>query len=407
MNPHPYGNMSRRVAIIVIVVLACAIVLGTAVFINAKGIDDMRDLLTESIKTHLISTSLVAREYIDVEKFISYESIEDTEADPSYADTLAHLRTLAAEVDAKYIYALKIIDGKAYFVFDTDTETDTRFVEYGLFDVHKLAFGGESAADVMNVEDIYGSFNTGAVPIFHDGKVVGIVSTDTEDTLIQQSEDAARNNSILLVVALLATMGVLTIITFSIRRLWVLHDESQHSSRHDAVTGLPNRRYLLDHLSGATKEFESFALVFIDLDNFKSVNDTFGHDAGDELLFDIGKFLEDALYDSMSFRPSPGKISFAARIGGDEFIQVVHGVDTVEYAEVVANKLLNGFKTVENPHIEPCKVGLSIGIALYPEHSDNPHILLKEADTAMYEAKKSGKNQFRIYNSKMIPHEDH
>jgi diguanylate cyclase (GGDEF)-like protein len=370
--------------------------LGIAAYITTKEATEMRGLLEDSIKTQLISTSLAATELIDEDRFVTYNSIEDTE-NSFYDETLAKLRRLCTTVGAKYIYALKIIDGKCYFIFDTDPEEDTRFKEYEIFDVHKRAFDGERVADVMNVADEYGSFNTGAVPLYRDGEIVGIVSTDIEDTLIAESHETGKQYTILMVIALLATMAILGVAMLLMRRLWVMHDESHHSSRHDAITGLPNRRYLMDHLGSITKGSEEFALIFVDLDNFKQVNDTCGHDAGDDLLKHFAEYLETALYETISFRPAPGKLSLSARIGGDEFIQVVAGVETEADAEVVAKKLLDGFSGINDPCIGKCNVGMSIGVALCPKHTDNPHILLKYADEAMYEAKKAGKNRYRIY----------
>jgi diguanylate cyclase (GGDEF)-like protein len=383
--------------VIVIVALACVLVLGTAVMLDAKSTGDMRALLSQSIKSQLISTSHAARELINVDAFIGYESIADTDADPEYAATLEALRHLGDTVGAKYIYALKYIDGKAYFIFDTDREEDTRFVEYELFDVHLEAFAGDDAADVMNVEDIYGSFNTGAVPLLKDGRVVGIVSVDIEDTLLAESYTAATNNTIMLVLSLLAIMGVLALVAIFMRRLWIMNDEAHHRSLHDTITGLPNRRYLMEQLGSAARNEEEFALVFVDLDNFKLVNDNFGHDAGDELLVSFAAYLQTALYGTESFRPAPGSPTFAARIGGDEFIQIVYGVETEDDAAVVAEKLLSGFVCIEDRCIAACGVGMSIGIALCPRHSTNPHKLLKYADVAMYHAKRNGKHGYCIY----------
>lgn len=172
----------------------------------------------------------------------------------------------------------------------------------------------------------------------------------------------------------------------------------------DNVTGLPNRQHLMEHLVELTADpiKGAFGLVFIDLDNFKVVNDNAGHDAGDELLRSIAQYLDHALYDTMSFRPSAGKLNIAARVGGDEFIQVVNGLDTHEKAALVAEKLLDGFKSGHmSRYIEKYSVGLSIGVALYPHDTEDYHVLIKYADIAMYHAKHGGKNQYRIYTDEM------
>jgi diguanylate cyclase (GGDEF)-like protein len=393
--------MGNRIAAIVTIVIACTLVLGATMFFNAKNTADMRELITKSIESQEMSALLAAKRMINVPEFMNYNTLSDTET-AEYKKTLADLRGLAEDVNARYIYALKIIDGKAQFIFDTDTESDTRFKEYALYGVHEKAFAGKEAVGTRNVEDAWGSHNSGAIPLFYEGRVVGIVSVDFDDTLLAESDMDSRINSILLFTSLIVTMSVLIVITFSIRKLWVMHDETRHKSIHDTVTGLPNRHYLMDYLGACAEEKGKFAVVFIDLDNFKQVNDRFGHDAGDLLLKAFANYLNEILYDSESFRMD-GKDAqqFSARLGGDEFVQVVSGVDSVEAAEAVAKKLYENFKNIDDPCIEPCAVGMSVGIAISPMHSSDASMLLKRADIAMYNAKHGGKNQYRIYTAGM------
>lgn len=173
---------------------------------------------------------------------------------------------------------------------------------------------------------------------------------------------------------------------------------------YDNVTNLPNRQYLMDYLARLTSgpEKTPFAILFIDLDNFKLVNDNAGHDAGDELLRHIAQYLDSSAENVKSFRPSAGQLNIAARVGGDEFIQVVNGVDNEEKAAEVARHLLDNFKSEHvDRYIDKYNVGMSIGVALYPFHSDNYHVLIKYADVAMYHAKHGGKNQYTIYTDEM------
>ena len=97
-----------------------------------------------------------------------------------------------------------------------------------------------------------------------------------------------------------------------------------------------------------------------------------------------------------------GALNIAARVGGDEFIQVVGGVDTAEKAAEIAGRLLADFKSQHlDRYIEKYNVGLSVGVALYPYHSDNYHVIIKYADMAMYAAKHAGKNQFCVYTDEL------
>lgn len=164
---------------------------------------------------------------------------------------------------------------------------------------------------------------------------------------------------------------------------------SDFQARHDELTGLPNRRYFLDYLeqtlgvaqaAGAAK-----AVLFVDLDNFKPVNDQLGHDRGDALLRKVALRLTSSVRDS----------DFVARLGGDEFAVIAamkpeSGVDGVR---LVAERILDSLNlTVEDPG-PPITIGASIGIALYPLDADNREELLRQADTAMYDAKNSGRNR--------------
>jgi diguanylate cyclase (GGDEF)-like protein/PAS domain S-box-containing protein len=159
--------------------------------------------------------------------------------------------------------------------------------------------------------------------------------------------------------------------------------ELTHQALHDALTKLPNRALLQDRVSqalrSAAREQASAALLLMDLDRFKDVNDTFGHDAGDVLLKEIASRLVRTLRASDT----------VARLGGDEFAILLPGLDQAEALGIVAK--------LENAVLEPVEVegrslevGCSIGMAVYPDHGVDPAVLLRHADVAMYVAKRSG-----------------
>ena len=164
---------------------------------------------------------------------------------------------------------------------------------------------------------------------------------------------------------------------------------------YDALTMLPNRHHLNQHLRAlivkAKREHNRFGIFFIDLDNFKYVNDTFGHNYGDELLIKASGRLKSVLRE----------YDFIARFGGDEFIVTVdYGEDrfaTSHIAQKMIDVLQQGFVVKETELF----ISASIGISLFPENSTSLDVLLKQADTAMYKAKKGGKNQFAYYNEEL------
>lgn len=162
-----------------------------------------------------------------------------------------------------------------------------------------------------------------------------------------------------------------------------------YQAMHDPLTNLPNRRMLevvLPRLIEETELGKSSALFFIDLDNFKKVNDHFGHHVGDSLLVELGRIIQKQLR-------SADKL---IRLGGDEFAILLDGVQTKE-AEAIARRLLDSvahyqFVTPENSF----NLCLSIGVAMITRKID-PEIIMSKADTAMYQAKENGGNQFLLY----------
>lgn len=401
------SNMKRK--IVIGFSIASVIIMAFVVGMNIKNMFDSQKLLEESIKSHLDSITAAAEIIIDKDKFETYKSEADINADKTaYGATLAKLRNLRVETNAKYIYAIVQIGAKYYFVFDTDEEADTIFDEYQIYDVHKEAFSGKTVSGIMNVEDEYGSFNTGARPLFRssDKKVIGIICADTDDSYIKANNTQNLVNIILMLSILVVIFaGLGFVVAYLLNKIKAAQDELRKMAMYDKLTELPNRRFLLEHLAFITarKEKTPFALLFIDLDNFKKVNDSAGHDAGDALLQHIGMYLQGANENSKVFRPGAGAINIAARVGGDEFVLVAPGISTEEEAAEFAKTVLEGFKNAAvDKNIEKYGVGLSIGIALFPTHSFNHHVLIKYADIAMYNTKSKGKNNYSIYNDKMI-----
>jgi len=399
---------NQNVFVLAVIVFSIVII-GLTVFMTLKNTSDLSAILEESIKSALISTSIAAREHLDIDRFDSYNSMDDINNDyDAYQQTLESLRTLRRQIGVEYIYALKLLDGKYYFIFDTDEEVDTRFEEYELSYVHERAFLGFDYAGIMNVADEYGSFNTGAVPIWKAGKVIGIISTDIADEFIQESRVASTRNAVILIIALFIIMGSLTVIVWILlRNAKKMQDKLYQMANIDVLTGLPNRQFLMTYLEELSdksiKNNEPYAFLLIDIDNFKRVNDGAGHDAGDELLRHFAVYLSTILEHSKSFRPPAGSLNVSARIGGDEFVQVVPGIKTEDEAQMVAKKLLDSFssQTIDK-YVQRYQVGLSIGIALFPHHTDNFNVLIKYADVAMYYAKRSGKSGFRLYSEDMV-----
>jgi len=166
-------------------------------------------------------------------------------------------------------------------------------------------------------------------------------------------------------------------------------------ANRDALTGLPNRFKMMDlgtsAVSAAHRQGRALGLLFIDLDHFKDINDTYGHFAGDAFLRAVTQRLKGALRDSDTI----------ARLGGDEFIVLLEACNSRENAEDVANRLLQELHQPFVVEDTPVYAGASIGIALYPEAGNSFDELLKAADTAMYSAKSSGRMTYRFFEEQM------
>jgi diguanylate cyclase (GGDEF)-like protein/PAS domain S-box-containing protein len=190
------------------------------------------------------------------------------------------------------------------------------------------------------------------------------------------------------------TLGVL-VSAHDITALQTAQSQLERIAHHDPLTGLPNR-LLLDiilqrSLKQANRDGSQVAVMFIDLDRFKAVNDSLGHAAGDEVLRQAAARLLGALRDSDSL----------ARVGGDEFVAVLAGVKDPANLSQVASKLMDAVSRPFELGGEQAQLSCSIGISLYPEDAGSADELLTNADTAMYEAKEQGRNDWRFYTAAM------
>lgn len=165
-----------------------------------------------------------------------------------------------------------------------------------------------------------------------------------------------------------------------------------HLADHDALTGLPNRYHLQKHLSQmisrANRTGSSIALMFIDLDGFKSINDSFGHATGDEVLICVGDRITSLLREEDT----------VARIGGDEFALAIDCNAGNHYVETVALRTIDSLNLNYPCLSSPSKMGASIGISMFPQDGQEIEQLFKLADAAMYKAKASGKNNFKFHS---------
>jgi diguanylate cyclase (GGDEF)-like protein len=200
-------------------------------------------------------------------------------------------------------------------------------------------------------------------------------------------------------VALSFLIGTLMFVlgTGRARALRVVHEQTgelRHQALHDALTGLPNRALIMDRidqlLARSRRQGTAGAALYVDLDEFKNVNDTLGHGMGDRLLVAVSSRLQSTLRDADTI----------GRMGGDEFVVLVDGASPNPAPELVADRLLD---VMRQPFVldgaMPLVVSTSIGIAIGDR--PNPEDLLRDADVALYQAKAAGKNRYEIFDSEM------
>ncbi|WP_293265499.1 EAL domain-containing protein [Neptunomonas sp.] len=172
------------------------------------------------------------------------------------------------------------------------------------------------------------------------------------------------------------------------------HARMERLALYDELTGLPNRRFFFSELSRLFEQDvmeHPSVVMLLDLDFFKTVNDTQGHSAGDRLLIEVAQRLVGTLQDG----------DIAARLGGDEFAILINPVNDIDYVEVVAQRILNEIARPFYINEHEMQISTSLGLAWLPKDGHTPEALLKHADLAMYQAKDMGRNQYRFFTESL------
>lgn len=261
-------------------------------------------------------------------------------------------------------------------------------------DINKLIDFDEETSGIVEINDQSYCWSTAILPN-EQGRLTLLIKKN-ETAFLSNTKLASRLLVTSVIIIWIAVWIALVLSSIISKRLDKKNQELLYQSLHDKLTGLPNRILLLDRLDQAlltsNRQQTPLALLVMDLDNFKEVNDTLGHNVGDQLLQGISKKIQQTLRknDSMS------------RLGGDEFAVLLLNTDA-DGVETCVKKILDQLLTpvcINGTNID-CKI--SIGIVLYPQHGGDPRILLQHADVAMYQAKKS-KSSYTIYDPRYDSH---
>lgn len=172
-------------------------------------------------------------------------------------------------------------------------------------------------------------------------------------------------------------------------------EQARHQAEHDPLTGLPNRILFMDRLEQAlatvARKGRQFALMFIDLDHFKAINDTHGHEVGDAVLLEVAHRL----------RRCVRRVDTVSRLGGDEFVVLLADIGGVDQAAHVADTIMQSVARPVQATVGSLTLSVSIGIAICPSDGDDPKTLLRHADVAMYHAKEAGRSAFQFFSPEM------
>ena len=227
--------------------------------------------------------------------------------------------------------------------------------------------------------------------------LVVLTGLDDESLAAEALQQGAQDY---LIKGQIETRGLLRALRYAVERkimdeALAMAREMAHSAEHDFLTGLPNRMLLNDRVGQAIalakRHVKKVAVLFLDLDGFKHINDSLGHPTGDKLLQSIAKRLVDCIRGSDS----------VSRQGGDEFVVLLLELEQAEDAAVTARRIL---QAVAQPHSidqHDLYVTASIGVSLYPDDGLDAHTLIKNADTAMYQAKENGRQSFQFFKPAM------
>jgi len=185
----------------------------------------------------------------------------------------------------------------------------------------------------------------------------------------------------------------------------LIEEKLRHAAFHDSLTGLPNRKLLTEHLTQAIHRAERvkgyrFAVLFLDFDRFKIINDSLGHDAGDQLLIGITERLHENLRE-LDTTARLSDTNLPSRLGGDEFVVLLEGIRDDRAAAVVAQRLLNAFAQPYQIAGHEVTSTASIGIVSSDPRYTSPDSILRDADTAMYQAKSAGKARYVVFDEQM------
>ncbi len=320
---------------------------------------------------------------------------------PAYDQTLKRLIRVKHNIkDARFVYLMRLDQDQIHFILDTE---DTHSKDYSppgqTFNNPSTALKEIFITGQPFVEgpfhDRWGDWVSAHAPVYDpsSGKIIAISGIDINATTWSRHVKIYKYSCALISALLISLMFGSIFLHNAVKHWQEAEAEVNKMARYDALTGLPNRYLINEILTRVISESENhekkFALLFMDLNNFKWVNDTYGHATGDKLLQIIAGRLKQVLRRADTF----------GRLGGDEFIFILENLmDINENALSIAEKIQNNISApLTLSDLENFSIFASIGIATYPKHGTSVEKLMSNADHAMYQAKRNPFSQIVFF----------
>ncbi|MCC6682140.1 MAG: EAL domain-containing protein [Phycisphaeraceae bacterium] len=303
--------------------------------------------------------------------------------------TLRHLLRCVLDSSLSGVLVLKAVRDRSHQLLDFEIQLASTAVEHLL---------GESETQLMSrrFSEVAHWFGDSELP----KKLGGVLDTGVP---YQESRWWQRHNRWLQLTAV-KMQDSLTLSFTDITEQKQNETHMQHEAYHDALTGLPNRKCFIEKLDrtmvNSKRRKSKFAVLFLDFDGFKVINDSLGHEAGDALLISIAERIRSVLGDRDTHQKGRW-LSLPARLGGDEFVVLMEDIESETDAERMAQRLVAEFTAPHKIVGKNVTSTTSVGIVTSESGHHNPQDVLRDADTAMYQAKKAGKGCYRMFNRQM------
>ena len=300
-----------------------------------------------------------------------------------YAMERKRMLDALSESEEKY---KNLVDNALVGVFKTSLEGDILFVNSAL--ARMLEYESPDQLMTLGALSIYKTASE-RENLIDSLKKTGQVNNFELDALTKTGK--TRN----LLLSATIYRDIISGVMIDITKRKEMEQTIRHQAYYDILTGLPNRTLFIDHLklelTRAARDGRMVAVLYLDLDNFKEINDSLGHAAGDLLLQAVSRRLKTCLRESDTI----------ARIGGDEYNILLPSANREEDVVAITNKIILAFHRQFLVDSHALHISTSVGISMYPSDGNDADTLLKNADAAMYSAKKGGKNNYRFYNPAM------